>query len=220
VTLSKHDIIHEMGNTGIIPVFNHHDIGIAKSVIEVSYKAGIRVFEFTNRDESAFDVFVQLSDYVKSFPDFILGAGTIITTTDCEKFIAAGAKFIVSPVLNTELAPICKKNNVPWIPGTMTLTEIIHAKEAGAEVIKIFPASVVGPKFVSSILPVVPDLKLMPTGGVEPTEENLKAWFDAGVYCAGIGSQLFSKKIIESHDWKKLEIEIASTLRIVKALKK
>lgn len=217
--LSSQKIIEEMGRIGIIPVFNHKDISISKYIVETSYRAGLNVFEFTNRDENAFDVFMELADLVKDFQGFSLGAGTIMNIADCEKFIAAGAKFIVSPVLKTELAPICKKNNVPWIPGTMTLTEIVNAKEAGADVIKIFPGSLLGPKFVSSVLPVVPDVKLMLTGGVEPTEESLKAWFDAGVFCVGLGSQLFSRKIIEQRDWKKLETEISNTLKLVKSLR-
>ncbi len=211
---SKEHIINEIQRAGIIPAFYHADIEIAKSVIESCYKGGLRVFEFTNRGENAYHVFLELTKFVEKLPDLILGIGTIMNSLDAEKFIEAGARFVVSPILKIEIAPVCKKQNKPWIPGAATLTEIVTAKEAGADIIKIFPGSVLGPKFVSAILPVVPGLKLMPTGGVEPTEENLKAWFDAGVFCTGMGSHLFPKKIVEEKNWSELENNIKQVLKI------
>ena len=216
---SKDEILREMYRTGIIPTFYQADTGFAKEIIECCYQSGIRVIEFTNRGENAFPVFSDLVKFVERFPGLMLGIGTIMNAAEAEKFIKVGAKFIVSPILKTELAPVCKKHGKLWIPGTATLTEIVTARDAGAELIKIFPGSVLGPKFVSAILPVVPGLKLMPTGGVEPTEENLKAWFDAGVFCAGMGSQLFSRKIIEEKNWNELEIKIKRALKIVSQLR-
>jgi 2-dehydro-3-deoxyphosphogluconate aldolase/(4S)-4-hydroxy-2-oxoglutarate aldolase len=101
-----------------------------------------------------------------------------------------------------------------WIPGCGTLTEIVTAREAGAQLIKVFPGSVLGPKFVSAVLAVVPDLKLMPTGGVAPTAENLKAWFDAGVYCVGVGSQLVTGEIVEGKQWHELENRVSQLFSI------
>ena len=118
------------------------------------------------------------------------------------------------------MAPICHQQDKLWIPGCATLTEIVTAKDLGAKVIKIFPGSVLGPGFVSAIMPVVPGLQLMPTGGVEPTEANLSAWFKAGVVCVGMGSQLISKELIETKNWERLEQSVADALAIIKKIKK
>jgi 2-dehydro-3-deoxyphosphogluconate aldolase/(4S)-4-hydroxy-2-oxoglutarate aldolase len=212
-------ILEELKRTGIVPVFYHPDVDVAKAVVESCYRGGIRVFEFTNRGKNAHAVFVALVDYIKKFPDLILGIGTIIDSSDIEKFAAAGANFIVSPVLKTEMAGLCRTYNVPWIPGCGTLTEIIAAKEAGAELIKVFPGFVLGPKFVSAALSVVPDLKLMPTGGVEPTAESLTALFNAGVYCVGMGSQLITNATLEKKQWGELEQKVAQVIAIRNELK-
>jgi len=136
------------------------------------------------------------------------------------KFSEAGAHFIVSPVLKAEMAAACHQQNKPWIPGCATLTEIVTARDLGAKIIKIFPGSVLGPGFVSSVMPVIPGLQLMPTGGVEPTEANLSAWFKAGVVCVGMGSQLFTKEIIETKNWARLEQSVADALALIKKIRK
>lgn len=137
-----------------------------------------------------------------------------------EKFIDAGADFIISPIMKLEMAKVCHENNIPWIPGCATLTEIVTAKDNGAEIIKLFPASVLGPVFVSSVMPVVPGLQLMITGGVEPTEKSLSSWFKAGAACVGMGSQLFTKEILANKDWPLLQQRVAECLSIVKGLRK
>ena len=175
------------------------------------------MFEFTNRGENAMDVFRTIVKEVKQLPGMFLGIGTIMNGKDAQKFIKAGAHFIVSPIMKPAMAKVCKEYKKLWIPGCATLTEIVNAKEAGAEVIKIFPASILGPTFISSVLPVVPGLKLMPTGGVEPAEENIKVWFKAGVHCVGVGSQLFSKEAIT--DVKALTKKIAETLSVIKKVR-
>lgn len=214
------DTVQEaMRTTGMIPVFYHADIEIAKAVMDASYRGGVRVFEFTNRGGNAFDVFRQLLAHAQQYSDLILGIGTIMNAETTQKFIEAGAHFIVSPILKPEMAEVCKKHDVPWIPGCATLTEIVTAKEHGAAVIKIFPGSVLGPGFVSSVLPVIPGYQLMPTGGVEPTKENLSAWFKAGVMCVGMGSQLFKKDIMEKKDWPALETNVAEAMAIIKEIK-
>ena len=209
-----------MKSSGMIPVFYHADIEVAKAVVDASYKGGVRVFEFTNRGENAFQVFTELLKHVQKYSDLMLGIGTIMDAATTQKFISAGAHFIVSPILKQEMAEVCKKENKLWIPGCATLTEIVTAKDLGAKVIKIFPGSVLGPGFVSSIMPVVPGLQLMPTGGVEPTEANLSAWFKAGVICVGMGSQLFAKEVIETKNWAKLEQSVADALEIIAKIRK
>jgi 2-dehydro-3-deoxyphosphogluconate aldolase/(4S)-4-hydroxy-2-oxoglutarate aldolase len=217
---SNDAIQQAMKTSGMIPVFYHADIEVAKAVVDASYKGGVRVFEFTNRGENAFSVFTELLKHVQKYSDLMLGIGTIMDAATTQKFISAGAHFIVSPILKQEMAAVCQKENKLWIPGCATLTEIVTAKDLGAKVIKIFPGSVLGPGFVSSIMPVVPGLQLMPTGGVEPTEANLSAWFKAGVICVGMGSQLFAKDVIETKNWAKLEQSVADALAIITKIRK
>ena len=150
----------------------------------------------------------------------MLGIGTILDGATTKKFIDAGAHFIISPIVKLEMATVCHGHDVPWIPGCATLTEIVAAKDNGADIIKLFPASVLGPGFVSSIMPVVPGLQLMITGGVEPNEKNLTSWFKAGAACVGMGSQLFTKEILEQKDWALLEQKVTECLSIAKRIRK
>lgn len=216
---TKEQILDTMKGTGLVPLFTHDDPIAATQVLEAAYRGGVRAFEFTNRRKNSFEVFTALVEVAKKYPDLMLGIGTIMDGVTTKKFIDAGAHFIISPILKLEMAEVCHSHDTLWIPGCATLTEIVTAKEHGAGVIKIFPGSVLGPGFVSSIMPVVPDLKLMITGGVEPNEKSLSSWFSAGALCVGLGSQLFTKEIIENKDWSLLEGNIASALQIIKKLR-
>ena len=195
-------------------------LAISQHVIEAAYRGGVRVFEFTNRRKNSFEVFVAMLDYCKKFPDLMLGIGTVMDGATTKKFIDAGAHFIISPILKLEMAEVCHAHNILWMPGCATLTEIVTAKEHGAEVIKVFPGSVFGPAFVSSIMPVVPDLQLMITGGVEPNEKNLAGWFKAGAMSVGMGSQLFTKEILEKQDWAALEKSVSDILQTIRTIRK
>lgn len=217
---SKQQIIDRMKGAGIVPLFTHDNPEDAQQVLEAAYRGGIRVFEFTNRRINSFEVFVHLLNVSKIYPDLMLGIGTIMDGQTTKKFIEAGADFIISPILKLEMAKVCHENDVPWIPGCATLTEIVTAKDNGAEIIKLFPASILGPGFVSSIMPVVPGLQLMITGGVEPTEKSLSSWFKAGAACVGMGSQLFTKEILTQKDWPLLQQKVAECLRIAKSVRK
>jgi 2-dehydro-3-deoxyphosphogluconate aldolase / (4S)-4-hydroxy-2-oxoglutarate aldolase len=216
---TNEQIVSKMKEIGLVPLFTHDDIPTAQQVIEAAYRGGVRVFEFTNRRKNSFEVFVAMLDYCKKFPDLMLGIGTVMDGATTKKFIDAGAHFIISPILKLEMAKVCMDHNVLWMPGCATLTEIVTAKEHGAQVIKVFPGSVLGPGFVSAIMPVVPDLQLMITGGVEPNEKNLSAWFKAGAMSVGLGSQLFTKEILEKRDWAALEKNVSEALQIIKKLK-
>jgi 2-dehydro-3-deoxyphosphogluconate aldolase/(4S)-4-hydroxy-2-oxoglutarate aldolase len=217
---TQQQILEAMGTSGLVPLFTHDDATLAQEVIEAAYKGGVRVFEFTNRRPNSFEVFSALLKYFEKYPDLMLGIGTIMDGATTRKFIEAGAHFIISPILKPEMAAICKEYDILWIPGCATLTEIVTAKELGAGVIKVFPGSVLGPGFVSSIMPVVPDLKLMITGGVEPTEANMSAWLNAGALCVGLGSQLFTKDIMAEKNWPLLERQVAAALDIIRKIRK
>jgi 2-dehydro-3-deoxyphosphogluconate aldolase/(4S)-4-hydroxy-2-oxoglutarate aldolase len=216
---SKEQIITEMKRTGIVPLFTHDNASDAQQVLQAAYEGGIRTFEFTNRRSNSFEVFKHLVTQRQHYPELMLGIGTVMDALTTQKFIDAGADFIISPILKTEMAEVCHRNNKLWIPGCATLTEIVTAKEHGAGVIKVFPGSVLGPSFVSSIMPVVPDLKLMITGGVEPTEQNLSSWFKAGAMCVGMGSQLFTKEILEHRNWKLLKQRIEESIKLVQSIR-
>ncbi len=217
---TKQEIVTAMKQTGIVSLLSHEDPELAHQILAASYKGGVRVFEFTNRKKNSFEVFSHLISVVDQYPGLMLGIGTIMDETTTEKFIKAGAHFIISPILKISMASVCHQHRVHWIPGCATLTEIVTAKEAGAEVIKIFPGSVLGPGFVSSILPVVSDLQLMITGGVETNEKNLSSWFNAGAMCVGLGSQLFTKELLESKNWNELTVQVEKALALVKQIKK
>ncbi len=220
MAFSKKQIVDTMKSTGLVPLFTHDNAEDAQLVLEAAYKGGVRVFEFTNRKKNSFEVFSHLVSQREKYPDLMLGIGTIMDGATTKKFIDAGADFIISPILKLEMAEVCRQHDKHWIPGCATLTEIVTAKENGAEVIKVFPGSVLGPAFVSSIMPVVPDLQLMITGGVEPNERNLSAWFAAGAMCVGLGSHLFTKEILDTKNWNLLRQKVASSLEIIQQIKK
>lgn len=217
---TKDQIVDVMRDTGVVPLFTHDDPTDAWQVVEAAYRGGVRAFEFTNRRSNSFEVFSHLIREREKFPDLMLGIGTVMDGPTTQKFIDAGADFIISPILRLEMAEVCNRHNVPWIPGCATLTEIVTARDHGAAVIKVFPGSVLGPGFVSSIMPVVPDLRLMITDGVEPTKENLTAWFGAGAMCVGMGSQLFTKDILQRRNWDALERKVTQALAIVREIRK
>lgn len=219
MSFSKQEIIDGMRDKGVVPLFTHDNATEAQQVVEAAYRGGIRAFEFTNRRPNAFEIFKHLVAQRNKFPDLMLGIGTVMDADTTRKFIDAGADFIISPILKVDMAEVCRQHNIAWIPGCATLTEIVTAKDHGAAVIKVFPGSVLGPGFVSAILPVVPDLKLMITGGVEPTRENLGAWFRAGAMCVGMGSQLFTKDILQSRNWELLSQKIAQALSLVREIR-
>lgn len=219
MAFSKQEIIEGMKDKGVVPLFTHDNATEAQEVVEAAYRGGVRAFEFTNRRPNSFEIFSHLVRERKKFPDLMLGIGTVMDADTTKKFIDAGADFIISPIMKPEMAEVCRLHNIAWIPGCATLTEIVTAKDHGAAVIKVFPGSVLGPGFVSSILPVVPDLRLMITGGVEPTKENLTAWFRAGAMCVGMGSQLFTKDILQNRSWDQLSQRVSHALALVQEIR-
>jgi len=218
--LARVDVIIRMRETGIIPVFYNADADICRNVIKACYRGGMTVFEFTNRGEFAHELFGELNRWAaKEIPDLILGAGSVIDAGTASLYIQLGANFIVSPVLNPEMAKVCNRRKILWSPGCGTLSEISLAEELGAEIVKIFPGSSVGgPDFVKAVKGPCPWTSIMPTGGVEPTAGNLAEWFGAGVTCVGMGSNLITKELIKNNDWDTLAARAEEAVRTVKAL--
>lgn len=212
------EVMLKIREAGIIPIFYHKDINVCKNVIKACYQGGIRVFEFTNRGDFAHELFSDLNKWAqKELPELAMGAGSVVDAGTASLYIQIGANFIVSPVMNPDMAKVCNRRKVLWAPGCGTVTEIGQAEELGAEIIKIFPGnSVGGPDFVRSIKGPCPWTSIMPTGGVEPTLENLTEWFDAGVTCVGIGSNLITKEIVKKKDWAKLQDTVSAALKIAR----
>lgn len=212
----------KMQETGIVPVFYHKDTEVGKHVLRACYEGGIRVFEFTNRGDYAHEVFSELNKFVeKEMPEMIMGVGSVVDAGTASLYIQLGANFIVSPVLNPDVAKVCNRRKISWSPGCGSLSEISYAEELGAEVVKIFPGTEVGgPSFVKGVRAPHPWTSIMPTGGVAPTEENLKAWFDAGVHCVGMGSKLITKDILAQKNYDALKDKVQEALRIVSNLRK
>ncbi|GAB2589288.1 beta/alpha barrel domain-containing protein [Spirosoma areae] len=210
---SSSTLLQLVSNHPIVPVFYHPDASHAQSILQACYEGGLRVFEFTNRGDKALSVFAHLVTYVRTnCPEMALGIGTILTPDDAERFIAAGADFVVQPITTAAVGDVCRKHGIPWMPAGSTLNEIYQATLLGADLVKVFPGNVVGPGFIKAIKGPMPSLKLMVTGGVEPNADSLNAWFKAGVTAVGIGSQLFSG---DGADPAALRERIASLVQLV-----
>jgi len=218
---SRIEVALKAKDTGMVPVFYHTDSSIAIKVIQACYDGGIRVFEFTNRGDFAHETFSELVKYArKNLPELAIGAGTIIDAPTASLYIQIGADFIVSPVVKEDMALVCHRRKIAWMPGCATLTEISKAEELGAEIVKVFPGFVLGPEFVKAALAPFPWTSIMPTGGVEPTLESLTAWFKAGVWCVGIGSQLFPKNLDKNSDYSQITQKVSSSLEIIQNIKR
>ena len=193
-TKMKEEIIKEIIRNPVLPVFYDDDVNTCIQALQSCYEGGIRVFEFVNRGAEAEQNFKALRNYKEEhFPDLKLGIGTIMHADDADRFIELGADFLVSPIFSECVASSAKKNNILWIPGCMTPTEIADAQMAGCTFVKLFPGDTLGPGFLKSIKPIFPNLRFMPTGGVDCSSESINKWFEAGVSAVGLGSKLFVK---------------------------
>jgi len=192
---SKLQVLNTFSTNGVVPVFYHPDVEVGQQILQSVYDGGIRVFEFTNRGDGAHMVFEQLLAFAKkNLPELILGIGSIVDAATAALYIQLGANFIVAPIVSPETAVTCNRRKIPWMPGCGSLTEISTAESLGADIVKIFPAEQVGgAEFIKAVKGPCPWTNIMPTGGVQPTEENLQKWFSAGAHCVGLGSQLFVK---------------------------
>ncbi|WP_341217136.1 bifunctional 4-hydroxy-2-oxoglutarate aldolase/2-dehydro-3-deoxy-phosphogluconate aldolase [uncultured Wocania sp.] len=215
------EVANVMKETGMIPLFFNNDIELSKQVLKACYDGGARLMEFTARGDFAHEVFGELTKYaIKELPGMIMGVGSVTDAAAASLYMALGANFIVTPVLREDIAIVCNRRKVLWSPGCGTLTEIARAEELGCEIVKLFPGDIYGPQFVKGIKGPQPWTSIMPTGGVSPTYENLKEWFDAGVTCVGMGSKLISKNADGVYNLAKIESDTRAALRIIKDLRK
>lgn len=217
---SRIEVAQTMRETGLVPLFYHQDIDVCKKVVKACYDGGARLFEFTSRGDFAHEVFAQLIKYAaKELPEMIIGVGSVTDAAAASFYMQTGANFIVTPVLREDIAIVCNRRKVLWSPGCGSLTEIARAEELGCEIVKLFPGEVYGPQFVKGVLGPQPWTSIMPTGGVLPTADSLKTWFDAGVVCVGMGSQLILKDIIQNNDYPKLTNQVKETVDLIKQIR-
>ena len=213
-------VLQKIGETGMVPVFYHKDAEVAKRVIKACYDGGVRAFEFTNRGDFAQEVFADCVKFAaKECPELALGIGSVVDAPTAALYIQLGACFVVGPLFNPDVAPVCNRRLVPYCPGCMTVSEIGKAQEMGCDLTKVVPGDVVGPNMVKGLKAPMPWSKIMVTGGVSPDEENLTRWFKAGVYCVGMGSKLFPKERIEAQDWQYITDKCRECLDIIARLR-
>lgn len=215
---SRIEVAQVMKETGLVPLFFHSDIEVAKKVLQACYNGGARLMEFTSRGDFAHEVFGELNKYALfKLPGMILGVGSVTDAGSASLYMQLGANFVVTPVLRKDIAIVCNRRKVLWSPGCGSLTEIAQAEEMGCEIVKLFPGGSYGPSYVKAIKGPQPWTSIMPTGGVSPTKESIEAWFNAGVTCVGMGSKLISKEVIVNEDYKGLENTISKALALIKS---
>lgn len=209
-----------MESSGLVPLFYHNDVEVSKKVLRACYKGGARLLEFTNRGDFAHEVFAELNKFAaKELPEMILGVGSVADAGTASLYIQLGANFIVSPMLKEDVGKTCNRRKILWSPGCGTLSEISHAEELGAEIVKIFPGSQLGPGFVKAVKGPCPWTSIMPTGGVTAEEKNLRNWFEAGATCVGMGSKLITKEFLNNKNFEGLEEHVRNTLALIKEIR-
>lgn len=213
-------VLQLMKEQGMVPLFYHSDIDVCKQVVKACYDGGARLLEFTNRGVFAHEVFAELSKYAMAeLPGMALGVGSITDAASASHYMSVGASFIVTPALRKDIAIVCNRRKIPFMPGCGSLTEIGEAEELGCEVVKLFPGSVYGPNFIKSISGPQPWTSIMPTGGVAPNVENLTGWFSAGAICVGMGSKLLAKDLIKDGKYGVIKEKVAETLAMIKKIR-
>ena len=214
-------VLLAMMDQGVIPVFYHPDVDVCKKVIQACANGGAKCIEFTNRGDFASQAFYEVTSYfAKADPSVIMGVGSIVDAPTAGIYIANGAKFVVGPLLNADVAKVCNRRGIPYSPGCGSATEIGDAQELGCEIVKVFPGSSVGgPDFVKSVLGPMPWTRIMPTGGVEATEASLRTWFGAGIVACGIGSNLVTKELLDAKHYDGIEAKVRDTVALIKKIR-
>ncbi|MDO8295940.1 MAG: bifunctional 4-hydroxy-2-oxoglutarate aldolase/2-dehydro-3-deoxy-phosphogluconate aldolase [Caulobacter sp.] len=222
MTCDRMAVLAAMIDQGVIPVFYHPDVETCVNVIQACANGGARCIEFTNRGEFAAHTFLDVTrHFAKADPSVIMGVGSIVDAPTAGLFIANGAKFVVGPILNAEVARVCNRRMIPYSPGCGSATEISQAQELGSEIVKVFPGeSVGGPTFVKNVLGPMPWTKIMPTGGVDPDEASLREWFGAGIVAAGMGSKLITNDLLKAGDWAGIEARVRKTVDLIAKIRR
>lgn len=217
----KSEILSLVPEQGILPLYFNKDTEVSINVLRALFNAGVRTVEYTNRGEAALKNFGELRKVIDSeMKGMYLGIGTIKNGQQAQAFVDAGADYLISPGVVEEAAKVAEQNNLAYVPGAMTPTEIIRAESLGCTLVKIFPGNIVGPGFVSAIKELFSGVKFIITGGVEPEEGNLRGWFQAGAAAVGMGSKLITKQILESKDYGKITELTKESLKLIETVRK
>jgi 2-dehydro-3-deoxyphosphogluconate aldolase/(4S)-4-hydroxy-2-oxoglutarate aldolase len=198
---------------GVVAVIRMQESERLRAVIDALGEGGVRALEVTMTVPGAVELIRGLSS---SLPDgFLLGAGTVLDPQVAARVIDAGASFVVSPILRPAIIETCHRNGIAALPGCFTPTEIMTAWESGADIVKVFPATALGPAFFKDVRAPLPQLKLMPTGGV--TLDNAGDWIRAGAVAVGVGTALLDRAAIEKGDYNVLRDNAARIVANVRA---
>lgn len=220
MSFTRQEVISRMKQIGVVPVFYHPDVDVLMHVVDISYKCGLRVFEFMHqRDNKGPRLFNYIRERAGNYPEMILGAGTVLDDTMTERYIQAGAQFIASPFLRPEMASVCRRENILWMPGCTTTTDINWAKSLGATVIGILPGNILGPEFVQSVTKEFPDLQFIPSGIIYLHPAALSKWFEAGSLCIKLSNPLFPKDAIAVKDWEMVEKAVVDNLKTISKIR-
>ncbi len=217
----KIQVMAKMKAAPMVPVFYHKDLEVCKNVIKACYDGGVRAFEFTNRGDFAHEVFGPLVKWTAvECPELALGVGSVVDAPTAALYIQLGACFVVGPLFNPEIAPVCNRRLIPYCPGCGSVSEMGKAQELGSDLTKLFPGDVYGPNMVKGLMAPMPWSKIMVTGGVAPEKENLEKWFAAGVYCVGMGSKLFPGDVIKAGNWQYITDKCKECFDVIAACRK
>ena len=219
--MSKKQIIFDLvPQQGILPLYFNKDTEVSIEILRALYRAGVKSVEYTNRGEAALTNFAAMKKVCEAeMKDMYLGVGTIKNAEMAQQFVDVGADYLISPGFVESVAAVADKNDMLWVPGCMTPTEIIKAETLGAKFIKLFPGNLLGPDFMSGIKELFQGLKFMPTGGVDTTYENLSGWFKSGVSAVGMGSKLISKQLMEAKDYTAIERDTKAVIETIKGIR-
>lgn len=222
MTKDRMAVLAAMIDQGVIPVFYHPDAEVCVNVIQACANGGARCIEFTNRGDFASHTFLEVTrHFAAADPSVIMGVGSVVDAPTAGIYIANGARFVVGPILNADVAKVCNRRMVPYSPGCGSATEISYAQELGCEIVKVFPGeSVGGPTFVKNVLGPMPWTKIMPTGGVDPDEASLREWFGAGIVAAGMGSKLITNDLLKAGDWAGIEARVRGTVDLIRKIRR
>ena len=214
-------VLAALEKQGVVPVFYHPDAEVCKKVIQACADGGAPCIEFTNRGDFASHVFYEVTKhFAEADPSVIMGVGSIVDAPTAGLYIANGAKFMVSPIVNADVARLCNRRMIPYSPGCGSATEISYAQELGCEIVKVFPGSSVGgPDFIKAVMGPMPWTKIMPTGGVDPDEASIRKWFGAGIVAAGMGSKLITQAALDAGDYAGITAKVRATVDLIQKVR-
>lgn len=215
----QQSVIDAISSIGILPMYIDGDIVVMKKILDICHSVNISVFEVLNRKTNSFELFLQLKDYVETYlPGMKLCAGTVTTLEAARNYIDAGASMIIAPNLDAEIGRFCLDKGVEWLPGVTTVSEIYEAVKIGTSSVKLFPAELSSPKFISTVKSLLPTIKIVASGGVRSDRNSLDAWFGNGAAAVGLGSGIF-KEITPTSDTTAVRATLSENIETIRKVR-